>query len=157
MINRFIFTPRLDILIPADTINQYTTLLQAGILEERNASTTVGELLASWPGFTMQYIRERIETIFLNGLPIDNLETIINGPSPVVLAISAVMPGLAGAIFRKNSFHAALRTATSDSLTVRALSTEKIIIRLKFFNSIATEKGGAILHNGCLMRRESVF
>jgi hypothetical protein len=108
MINRFIYTPRLDILIPADTINQYTTLLQAGILEERSASTTVGGLLASLPGFTMQYIRERIETIFLNGLPIDNLETIINGPSPVALAISAVMPGLAGAIFRKNSFHAAL-------------------------------------------------
>ncbi len=156
MINRSPHIPRLEFLIPADTTKKYTTLLQTGILEARNAPTTVGELLASLPGFTMQYIRERIETIFLNGLPVDDLETIITGPSPV-LAISAVMPGLAGAIFRKNSFHAALRTSTSDSLADRLPSTEKIIIRLKLFNIIATEKGETILHNGCLMRNESVL
>jgi hypothetical protein len=156
MINRSPHIPRLELLIPADTTKKYTTLLQAGILEARSAPTTVGELLASLPGFTMQYIRERIETIFLNGLPVDDLETKINGPSPV-LAISAVMPGLAGAIFRKNSFHAALRTSTSDSLADKLPSTEKITIRLKFFNIIATERGGTIFHNGCLMKSESVL
>lgn len=156
MINKTYHIPRLELLIPAATTKKYTTLLQNGILVERNVPTPVGELLASLPGFTMQYIRERIETIFLNGLPVDDLETIITGPSPV-LAISAVMPGLAGAIFRKNSFHAALRTSTSDSLADRSQSTEKIIIRLKFFNIIATEKGATILHNGCLMRSESVL
>ncbi len=156
MINRSIHIPRLELLIPAGTSNKYTTLLQAGILEERSASTTIGEFLASLPGFTNHYIRERIETIFLNGLPVDDLETRMSGPSPV-LAISASMPGLAGAIFRKNSFHAALRTSKSDSLPDRALSTEKIIIRLKFFNSIASEKGGIILQNGCLMDCDSVL
>lgn len=156
MINSSIHSPRLELLIPADTSNKYTTLLQAGILEERSAATTIGEFLASLPGFTSHYIRERIETIFLNGLPVDDLQTRMGGPSPE-LAISASMPGLAGAIFRKNSVHAALRTSQTDSLPGTARSSEKIIIRLKFFNSIASEKGGIILQNGCLMNCDSVL
>lgn len=156
MINRSIHIPRLELLIPADTTNKYTTLLQAGIFEERNTSITVGEFLSSLPGFTTKYIRERIETIFLNGLPIDDLETRIADPSPV-LAVSASMPGLAGAIFRKNSFHAALRTTTSHVSADRAQGTGKIMIRLKFFNIIAREKGRDILHHGCLMASDSVL
>jgi hypothetical protein len=156
MINVPRHVPRLELLVPADTAKQYTTFLQTGILEERNSPITVGEFLASLPGFTTQYIGERIETIFLNGQPVDDLGTLIYGTSPV-LAISAVMPGLAGAIFRKNSFHAALRTTTPDSLTDRLPNTKKIIIRLKFFNIIAAEKGETILHNGCFMSSESIL
>jgi hypothetical protein len=148
--------PRLEFLVPADSVIQYATLLQTGILEERNAPITVGEFLVSLPGFTLQYVRERVETIFLNGLPVDDLETRMYGPSPV-LAISGVMPGLAGAIFRKNSFHAALRTSTPDSLTSRLPNSEKITIRLKLFNVIAAEKGATLLHNGCFMSSDSIL
>lgn len=156
MINGPRHVPRLEFLAPADTAIQYTTFLQAGILEERNAPLTVGEFLVSLPGFTLQYVRERVETIFLNGLPVDDLKTRMYGPSSV-LAISGVMPGLAGAIFRKNSFHAALITSTPDSLASRLPHSEKIIIRLKFFNIIAAEKGEALLRNGCFMSSESIF
>jgi hypothetical protein len=51
-------------------------------------------------------------------MPVDDLETVVDGSSPVI-AISGAMPGLAGAIFRKNSFHAALRTSADNSSTVR--------------------------------------
>ncbi|MBA3003709.1 MAG: hypothetical protein FP813_07665 [Desulfurivibrio sp.] len=156
MISKPSHIPRLEFIVPAEATKKYTTLLQSGIWEEISASTSVGEVLACLPGFTQQYIREHIETIFLNGLPVDDLETTINGPSPV-LAISAAMPGLAGAIFRKNSFHAALRTAPSHPSPAKVQSGEKIIIRLKFFNTIASEKGTAILNNGCLLSSDSVL
>ncbi len=156
MSNRSSHIPRLELRIPVDATKKYTTILQTGILEERNASTSIGDFLASLPGFTRQYVRERIETIFLNGLPVDDLETILSGPSPV-LAISAAMPGLAGAIFRKNSFHAPLRTTAPAPLPVNAQPTEKIMIRLKMFNVIASEKGGALRQNGCVLPSNSVL
>ncbi len=66
-----------------------------------------------------------------------------------VLALSAAMPGLAGAIFRKNSLHAALRTTGSQTAQDPAPQTGQILtITLKLFNMIAAEKGAGILKKG---------
>jgi hypothetical protein len=64
MLTRSTHIPRLEILIPAGAAPQYTTLLQAGIFVESKSTTTVGEIFASLPGFSTQYILDRIETIF---------------------------------------------------------------------------------------------
>lgn len=156
MTNNLSYIPQLDVRTPADSILPYTTLLQTGILVESKPLPTVGEFLCSLPGFTSQYIHERIETIFLNGLPVDDLETIIVGSAPI-LAISAAMPGLAGAIFRKNGFHAALRTSINNDSSDEAQSSEHLMILLKFFNMIVSERGETILHDGCLMKCNSVL
>jgi hypothetical protein len=146
--------PRLTLQIMADTRNKYTTLLQSGIFVTSSSSLTIGELLYSLPGFTSTYITQRIETIFLNGLPVDDLEEIIGSSSPV-LALSAAMPGLAGAIFRKNSFHAPLRTTAPNSSTVAGQRSVKVLVVIKFFNSIASERGKRILQSGCLLKSDS--
>ena len=126
MTNKLGCIPQLDIRIPVvGSILPYTTLLQTGILVESKPQPTVRAFLGSLPGFTSQYMNERIETIFLNGLPVDDLETIINGSAPI-LAISAAMPGLAGAIFRKNGFHAPLRTTITDDSSDEVQSSEQI-------------------------------
>lgn len=63
------------------------------------------------------------------------------------LALSAAMPGLAGAIFRKNSMHAALRTFDPDAPS-SVQTNNKVCICLKLFNMIASEKGPGILEKG---------
>lgn len=156
MINNISYILRLDIRIPVGRILPYTTLLQTGILVESKPQPTIGEFLGALPGFTRRYMNERIETIFLNGLPVDDLETIIVGAAPI-LAISAAMPGLAGAIFRKNGFHAPLRTTVSNDSSNEAQNSEQVMILLKFFNMIVSERGEAILHDGCLMKCNSVL
>lgn len=148
--------PRLELVIPLGTIKKYTTLLQAGIFVESISTTTIFDFLSSLPGFTSQYIRERIETIFLNGQPVDDLEAQIGGPAPV-LAVSAAMPGLAGAIFRKNSFHAPLRTSAATSSATSPTCSEKAMVMVKFFNVIAVERGETILLNGCLVKSDSIL
>jgi hypothetical protein len=57
------------------------------------------------------------------------------------------MPGLAGAIFRRNSLCAALRT-NADSLQTDESSTRPCTVKVKLFNHIALEKGAAILEKG---------
>lgn len=150
--------PCLDLLVPRGALARYTSLLQAGIINTTAPTTTVGAFLASLPGFSENYINTRIETIFLNGLPLDDLTTVIKGPL-AVLAVSGAMPGLAGAILRKNSFHAHLRTTTPHSSpSSPAHHTDRpTTLLLKVFNVIAAERGPDLLNKGCTMNSDSIL
>ena len=129
-----------------EKIESYTTLLQFGVLLESQIGQSMGVFLTSLPDFDMNYIVDRIQTIFLDGSAIDDMETLFTNSSPV-LALSAAMPGLAGAIFRKNSLHAALRTADSKNV-LAGQTNSQILVCLKLFNMIAVEKGPGLLEKG---------
>jgi hypothetical protein len=132
--------------IQPDSLHLFTTVLQAGVEIKTPLNTEIGTFLCQLPGFSPEYIHGTIETIFLNGTPVDDLNLHITGEHPV-LALSAAMPGLAGAIFRKNSIHAALRTQAP----VQPLTDSKennLTVTLKLFNSIAKERGEDLLQAG---------
>ncbi len=138
--------PILEIHVGASSINRYSILFQGGVDIETDSDCSIGDFLDRLPGFTREFITESVQTIFLNGSAMDNLEAPLSGDRPV-LALSAAMPGLAGAIFRRNSIHAALRSKGSDA-QAGSVRSEKKIVRLKLFNMIATEKGEALLAAG---------
>lgn len=136
----------IKIIVSQDKLEKYTRILQSGIILECEASQSVGTFLSNLPGFDMDYIVNKIQTIFLDGNAIDDMETQLTC-SPSVLALSAAMPGLAGAIFRKNSLHGALRTSDSRNKDTTEVGST-IAVRLKLFNMIASEKGLGILKEG---------
>lgn len=136
---------RLELHVNPEDIPLYTTVLQGGVLVEARAGMPLGAFLDALPGFHHEYIVNEIQTIFLNGTAIDDLETPLEGDHPV-LALSAAMPGLAGAILRKNSFHAALRTTVTERGDHHHQGN--ITITLKLFNSIARDCGPALLAGG---------
>lgn len=123
----------------------FTTILQSGILLPCQTHTPLGVFLDSLPDFDIAYISERIQTIFLDGNALDDLEQPLSNPRHI-LALSAAMPGLAGAIFRRNSMCAALRTRPSQAAQME--SEEETMVHLKLFNMIAQEKGAGILAMG---------
>lgn len=132
--------------VTAEALPLFTTVLQSGIDVKVPHGKTLGKFLSNFPGFTAEYLAETVQTIFLNGTAVDDLTLPLTGSNPV-LALSAAMPGLAGAIFRKNSFHSALRTDT-NALPSEPIQHESITVTLKLFNSIARERGGALLQSG---------
>jgi hypothetical protein len=131
------------------TLAGFATLLQSGMYLEVAQGCSIGELLSRLPGFTEDYIAEKVQTIFLNGLPADDLAQKLKGES-AVLAVSAAMPGLAGAIFRKGGIHASLRTAV-EAIPVSDKTEKFVRIRLKLFNMIAKDRGVPILRQGCVV------
>ncbi len=131
--------------LPAE-VSRLTTLLQSGISLKASIGMPVGLFLSDLPGFDQNYLNEKVQTIFLDGSAIDDLQRSLSRPCHV-LALSAAMPGLAGAIFRKNSLCAALRTRMHSSAAAGADGGETVV-RLKLFNAIAREKGGALLRDG---------
>lgn len=138
--------PIVEIKVHADSINRYTTLFQMGVNIETQGDISIGSFLNRLPGFTTEYIDNRVQTIFLNGSAMDDLQTPLSGAHPV-LAISAAMPGLAGAIFRRNSLHAALRSERVDN-PVPIGHKETVTVTLKLFNMIAQERGTDLLAQG---------
>ena len=136
---------RLELDVAPGDIPLYTTVLQGGILVEARDGIRLGSFLDALPGFDHDYIVNEIQTIFLNGTAIDDLETAIEGDHPV-LALSAAMPGLAGAILRRNSFHAALRTTVTERREHH--DRGPITVTVKLFNSIARDCGPALLAAG---------
>ncbi|WP_163339365.1 hypothetical protein [Desulfopila sp. IMCC35008] len=123
----------------------FSTLLQSGLQIAIEPGTTIDALLMKLPGFTSEYIAERVQTIFLDGTATDDLYTPISGIK-CVLAITTAMPGLAGAIFRKDSHHAALRTTTVN--TTIDTSIKETIVTLKLFSALAKERGPGLLNDG---------
>jgi hypothetical protein len=153
METQFTNPPHLTFQVLPGKTAMFTTLLQTGIRITADYGTTIGVFLASLPGFTEDYINDQVQTIFLNGTATDDLETPLDVDKPV-LAISAAMPGLAGAIFRKNSLHAALRTTQT---THRNESAEAMVaVTLKLFNAIARDRGEQLLKEGVTMEAASV-
>ena len=145
--------PTVSLLVRADALDKFTTLLQSGFFLSITQGETIGGLLTSLPGFSEKYIKERVQTIFMDGLPADELaQQFVE--EETVLAISAAMPGLAGAIFRKGGVHASLRTATAKTLEAQT-SGKTLTVRLKLFNIIAKERGVTLLDGGCVMQSAS--
>lgn len=138
-----------------ESLHLFTTLLQSGIEIKTKTATVMGDFLCQIPGFTSEYIRCTVETIFLNGTPVDDVNLPLTGSAPV-LALSAAMPGLAGAIFRKNSIHSALRTQT-NLLEDFVDETKTLTVNLKLFNSIAKERGPFLLETGVTIKASKLL
>jgi hypothetical protein len=146
--------PRLRLTVIPDALSLFTTVLQSGIEIKTIRGETLAKFLDRFPGFTAEYLADTVQTIFLNGTAVDDLSLPLTGSDPV-LALSAAMPGLAGAIFRKNSFHSALRTETK-SVQSETGQKDAISVTLKLFNSIAKDRGEALLKAGLCLRGDQL-
>ncbi len=124
----------------------FTTLLQSGIGFQCMKNEPLGAFLLHLADFDTAYLSHTVQTIFLDGNAIDDFTTPLSAPHHTV-ALSAAMPGLAGAIFRKNSLFATLRIR-SDKKNAAEKSDDKVQVSLKLFNKIAIEKGEKFLTEG---------
>ncbi len=140
--------------LPRENMARLTTLLQSGISLTCPTGTSIGVFLDGLPDFNMNYITDRIQTIFFDGNAMDDLQHKFT-KAEHVLALSAAMPGLAGAIFRKNSLCAALRTRESHNNSTIS-KNKSTTVCLKLFNMIAREKGEKILQRGGLFTGKSL-
>lgn len=137
----------LRICVDAGLISRFLKLLERGFAVKIEASLSIRELLCRHLGISEEYVDNRIQTIFLDGKPVDNVDTawVENGST---LALSAAMPGLVGATFRKGGFYASFRDTISYTKTENSISKGAGKIILKLFNMVAKELGPELLSKG---------
>lgn len=133
--------------VKANLISRFLKLLERGFRLKIEASLSIRELLCHHLGISEEYVDNRIQTIFLDGRPVDNVDTawVENGSK---LALSAAMPGLVGATFRKGGFYACLRNTISYTKTENSILKGAGEIILKLFNMVAKELGPELLEKG---------
>lgn len=146
--------PELRLQVTPGSSAFFTSVLQYGSRLQARCNMSLGEFLVCCPGFSKDYIKDTVQTIFLDGTAMDDLATPLTASHHVV-ALSAAMPGLAGAIFRRNGPHATLRTSTGSAPICKD-DASPINVTLKLFNAIAKDKGELMLSNGiCLESRSA--
>lgn len=125
-------------------------LLQKGFRVEGNVGCSVRALLCEQHGVAPEYLEKRIQTIFLDGKPVDNVDTAIVEEG-ATLSLSAALPGLVGAVMRRGGYYAPMR----DQISYRGEFTSPKIkpgkVYMKLFNLPLIELGPMFLKRGILV------
>lgn len=138
--------PRLTLKVQTGQISKLSAVLQMGFYLPVPAGSSVKAVLDA-AGFSPSYLQDKVKTVFLDGTAVDNLEAErIKHRS--VIAVSGAMPGLVGAIFRKDSPISGLRSNVAKRPYDRSHQHGDELVLLKMFNIIAEEMGPELLRSG---------
>ncbi len=136
-----------------DQVASFFPILQKGFTVRTRVGVSVQTFLSDHLGLTPEYVRDRVKTIFLDGKSVDDLDrTLIRGGSR--LALSAALPGLAGAVLRRGSPFAGLRSQVEERKQDPSNEPEEGFVYLKLFNLLLPEVGPLLLQKGILISRE---
>jgi hypothetical protein len=133
--------------IDPEAISALSPVFQKGILMEVDTGCSVKSLLCDQWGIPFDYVMDRISTLFLDGQPVDNIDSawVREGTT---LALSSAMPGLVGAMMRRGGIITPLRSSISYRETEGAAVRGRGRIILKLFNLLVSELGRRFLDIG---------
>jgi hypothetical protein len=103
-----------------------------------------------------EYVSEKIQTVFLDGRPVDKLEGAIvkNGSR---LSLSSAMPGLVGVTLRRGSILASFREAITYVEESGTRKEVKGSIYMKLFNLVMKEMGPLFLERGIYVQSSDLL
>ena len=149
--------PEIPAGLSAEVSAAAAALLRRGVLLPARGGDVVslGRFLTLGLGLEEAYVESRIQTILRNGLAVDDFAVPL--ASGDRLALSAAMPGVAGAALRRGGRYAAMRAAITQRREDAppapiAQLEEPVWIELRCFNSIAEELAGHLLCRGLAAR-----
>lgn len=124
-------------------------LLQGGVLLDCMPGCTVESLMVERLGIDPEYAFGRVQTIFLDGHPVDRLEDTVHDGA--VIALSAALPGLIGATMRKMGVLSSFRSGISHRNDASITTGGDGVFTLKLFNVVLPELGPEILTRGVFL------
>jgi len=128
-------------------VSCFHPLFLNGVAIQTTAGISVHGFLRDRLGIGDDYLENRIQTLLLNGKAVDDLDTTVVTDG-AVLALSAAMPGLAGAILRRAGVLRGLRREISASNQGVSRSAGPIWVTLKLFNFVLKELAPGLLAKG---------
>jgi hypothetical protein len=149
-------TDTLCIKLPKPDVERFNALFGEGVGFETRTGIPLASFLCEQLGIAPDYLDQRVQTIFVNARAVDRVEQIQIGPGDVI-ALSAAMPGLAGATLRKGGLLAGFRKDISHvDDTKSSGAAHKTMVTLKLFNLVAREMGAQLLQQGVWIKGKRV-
>ena len=143
------------LILEASLVPAFFRLLQSGFRIEANVGCNVKSFLCEQLGVTPEYLEKRIQTIFLDGKPVDDVETAIVRDG-TTLSLSAALPGLVGAVMRKGGYYAPMRDQISYKGDLMPTNMQPGSVFMKLFNLPLTELGPAFLERGVFVDQDNL-
>ena len=140
-------TTTLNITVEEDRVSAFFPLLAQGFTVKTKIGYSVHEFLCNQLGLSSDYIEHRLQTIFLNGKAVDNVKAAVIRQGST-LALSAAMPGLAGATLRRGGAYASMRHKITHEKNTKNQIVKDGSIVLKLFNLVARDIGPMFLIQG---------
>ncbi|RPH49996.1 MAG: hypothetical protein EHM85_12000 [Desulfobacteraceae bacterium] len=125
-------------------------LLENGFIIKGKVGCSVKEFLCNRMFIEQEYLDKRIQTIFLNGKPVDDVNSAMVKDGSTI-SISAAMPGLAGAMMRRGGALASMRSGISYVPAETGSDSYEGKVTIKFFNLISRELGPEFLKRGIII------
>lgn len=138
---------RLLLTVKAEFVPFFFPLLQKGFIQKTEVGCTLRELLADRFGVSAAYIENRIQTVFLDGKPVDDMDAAVVRDG-AVLALSSAMPGLLGAIMRKGGYYSRMRSPIGGETGGDASRRAEGQVVVKLFNLTVRDLGPLFLERG---------
>jgi hypothetical protein len=128
----------------------FSSILQAGFKVNAHTGVSIRDLLCNQFDVDPDYVKDRIRTAFLNGRPVDDFSTAMV-ENDATLALSAAMPGLVGATFRKGGYLAAFRGTITHRRADTIVRDRVGMVSIKLFNALGKEIGLTFLKRGLMV------
>lgn len=151
---------RIEMIVPEGENGIFSGISGFGFLIDSPPGATIREMLKKAVGLDDDYIKDSIGTILCNGKPVDDMDA-WKVRENASIAVSAALPGLFGAAFRKQGKYAGLRPAydrdgSSPGDEDPACKTGKpTVVQLKLFNQTDRDIAPGLLTNGVRMNTKS--
>lgn len=130
-----------------NSIPMFFRLLQQGFGVKVETGRSVKSVLCDQLGLDPEYVVNRIQTLFLDGKPVDDMDSALIRDGST-LAISAALPGLAGRVLRRGGRFASMRSTISHREKATSERPKEGLVSFKLFNIVLKEMGPIFLKNG---------
>jgi hypothetical protein len=137
----------LNLTVPADRLACFFPLLQKGFALGVLAGCPLRAFLRDGLGLSAEYIEARIQTIFLDGKPVDDIDTALIRDG-ATLALAPAMPGLMGAMLRRGGYYAPMRSGITHRGDAAPQRIGQGRIVMKLFGMALRELGPMLLERG---------
>jgi len=144
--------PRMTFIVDEPTVSHFFLLLQQGVTIRSRIGCSVASFLREEIEADVDTI-EKIQSVFLDGKPVDDLESAVIKDGSV-LALSAAMPGLVGATLRRGGAYSSFRSAITYHETGYECVRGDGLVQIRIFNLIMAELGPGLLQKGVIIRSE---
>lgn len=124
-------------------------LLLKGVTLTATAGTSLRTFIIDSLGIDADYLETQVQTILCDGRAVDDLdEAVIHDGA--VLALSAAMPGLAGAVLRSKGILRGLRREISlvAPAPAPAVAGSPVSVTVKLFNAVLHDQAPSLLSRG---------
>lgn len=141
----------LHLVLDPEHLGEFFPILRTGVSVKARVGCSIRTLLCEQFKLDGEYVQGRVTTIFLDGKAVDDIDSVpIRDGS--TLALSAAMPGLAGATIRRGGILAVMRGSITHKESGDRGPERNGTITVKLFNLLLAEVGPDFLRRGILVK-----